>query len=133
MLQIAVPKETATHEKRVALSPAAVSQLIKNEHRVLIEKGAGRLLISRSRLHRCRCYYCYESEGCIFKADLLLAVQTPSDDEIAKWKRQYAHLFSMGTSTSRIGRKTQNLGITALGMDAIQGYPELKIWMLYPP
>ena len=41
MLQIAVPKETATNEERVALSPAAVSQLIKNEHRVLIEKGAG--------------------------------------------------------------------------------------------
>ena len=41
MLQIAVPKESAAHENRVALSPVATSQLIKNEHKVLIEKGAG--------------------------------------------------------------------------------------------
>ncbi|MCF1191692.1 alanine dehydrogenase [Mangrovimonas sp. AS39] len=40
-LFIGIPKETAYQEKRVCLTPDAVSALINNGHRVLIESGAG--------------------------------------------------------------------------------------------
>lgn len=40
-LFIGIPKETAFQEKRVCLTPDAVSALVNNGHRVLIESGAG--------------------------------------------------------------------------------------------
>ncbi|QDO95015.1 alanine dehydrogenase [Formosa sediminum] len=40
-LYIGIPKETAYQEKRVCLTPDAVSALICNGHQVLIEAGAG--------------------------------------------------------------------------------------------
>ena len=40
-LFIGIPKETSYQEKRVCLTPDAVSALVNNGHRVLIESGAG--------------------------------------------------------------------------------------------
>ena len=40
-LYIGIPKETAFQEKRVCLTPDAVSALVNNGHRVLLESGAG--------------------------------------------------------------------------------------------
>lgn len=40
-LFIGIPKETSYQEKRVCLTPDAVSALVSNGHRVLIESGAG--------------------------------------------------------------------------------------------
>ncbi|WP_250436282.1 alanine dehydrogenase [Hanstruepera flava] len=41
-LFIGIPKETAFQEKRVCLTPDAVSALTSNGHRILMESGAGR-------------------------------------------------------------------------------------------
>ena len=40
-LFIGIPKETHFQEKRVCLTPDAVSALVANGHRVMIESGAG--------------------------------------------------------------------------------------------
>lgn len=40
-LFIGIPKETAFQEKRVCLTPDAVSAIVNNGHRVLLESGAG--------------------------------------------------------------------------------------------
>ena len=40
-LFIGIPKETSFQEKRVCLTPDAVSALVTNGHKVLIESGAG--------------------------------------------------------------------------------------------
>jgi len=40
-LYIGIPKETSFQERRVCLTPDAVSALISNGHRVLLESGAG--------------------------------------------------------------------------------------------
>ena len=40
-LFIGIPKETAFQEKRVCLTPDAVSAIVSNGHRVLIESEAG--------------------------------------------------------------------------------------------
>jgi alanine dehydrogenase len=38
---IGIPRETKVQEHRVAMVPAAVSELVKRGHRVLVERGAG--------------------------------------------------------------------------------------------
>ena len=40
-LFIGIPKETHFQEKRVCLTPDAVSALVTNGHRIMIEAGAG--------------------------------------------------------------------------------------------
>src|SRR5437879_4282876 len=38
---VGVPKETKTHEYRVAMIPAGVEELVRAGHKVLIQAGAG--------------------------------------------------------------------------------------------
>ncbi|OAN50402.1 alanine dehydrogenase [Magnetospirillum moscoviense] len=40
-MKIGVPKEIKTHEYRVAMIPAAVRELTRHGHRVMVQKGAG--------------------------------------------------------------------------------------------
>ena len=40
-LYIGIPKETSFQEKRVCLTPDAVSALVNNGHKVLLESGTG--------------------------------------------------------------------------------------------
>lgn len=40
-MRIGVPKETAEHERRVALVPATVARLSKAGHEIVVERGAG--------------------------------------------------------------------------------------------
>ena len=40
-MKIGVPKEVKNNEYRVGLSPESVSELIKNNHEVYIQKDAG--------------------------------------------------------------------------------------------
>jgi len=40
-LFIGIPKETYFQEKRICLTPDAVAAIVANDHRVLIENGAG--------------------------------------------------------------------------------------------
>ena len=40
-LHIGIPRETSFHENRIALTPEAVSVLVANGHRAIIESNAG--------------------------------------------------------------------------------------------
>lgn len=40
-MRIGVPRESAEHERRVALVPATVARLVKSGHTVVVERGAG--------------------------------------------------------------------------------------------
>ena len=121
MLHIAVPKEIATHEKRVALSPAAVSQLVKDEHQVSIEKGAG---IASNFLDQhyvdAGATIIEKRETLLADADLILAVQTPEEEDLKKIKKGATLIcFLWALQHPELVKNLQTLGITALGMDAI--------------
>ena len=121
MLQIAVPKESATHENRVALSPVATSQLIKNEHKVLIEKGAGEASNFLDQDYTDAGATIAKNRKDLFsQADLVLAVQTPSDDDLSLMKKGSTLIcFLWALQHPELVKKLISLGITALGMDAI--------------
>tara|TARA_B100000989_G_scaffold297683_1_gene284315 strand:+ start:4495 stop:5649 length:1155 start_codon:yes stop_codon:yes gene_type:complete len=121
MLKIAVPKESAAHENRVALSPVATSQLIKNEHKVLIEKGAGEASNFLDQDYTDAGATIAKNRKDLFsQADLVLAVQTPSDDDLNLMKKGSTLIcFLWALQHPELVRKLISLGITALGMDAI--------------
>jgi alanine dehydrogenase len=79
---IGIPKETAFQEKRVCLAPDAVSALVHNGHRVLLESGAG---IGASFSDKD-----YSEAGAeitkdttkVFSCPIILKIEPPSTDEI---------------------------------------------------
>ena len=118
---VAVPKETAEHEQRVALTPDVATQLIKKELEVWVEKGAG--------LHSSFPDKMYEEAGAkiisdraeLFgKADILLAVQTPPDADLDAMKKGTALVcFIWGLQHPELVEKLKNAGLSAMGMDAV--------------
>lgn len=118
---IAIPKETADHELRVALTPDIVGRLTKNEHTVWVEKDAGlgsnfldgsyeeagaKIVVSRDELFS--------------GADILLAVQTPVEDDLKKLKENAVLIsFLWALQHPDLVELLKSLKITAMGMDAI--------------
>ncbi|HGY10510.1 MAG TPA: Re/Si-specific NAD(P)(+) transhydrogenase subunit alpha [Oceanithermus profundus] len=82
-IKIAVPKEEAPGERRVALVPEVAGKLIKQGHTVAVERGAG---VGAHYLDDA-----YEKAGAVLEssrpellsgAQIVLKVQPPSEDEI---------------------------------------------------
>jgi NAD(P) transhydrogenase subunit alpha len=73
---IAIPRESAPGEKRVALIPAAVPPLTKAGLEVLVESGAGRAAGFSDEQYRQKGAKVASSRGEVFAADVLLQVRT---------------------------------------------------------
>ena len=82
-MKIGVLKENKSKEKRVALTPSTVTKIKKLGHDITIERDAGSLsnFFDSS----------YEEAGAsitsteeIFKCDIILKINKPTDDEIEK-------------------------------------------------
>jgi|TARA_R100000005_G_C4997347_1_gene204065 NAD(P) transhydrogenase subunit alpha len=118
---VGVLKETAEHERRVALTPEVTQQLVKQELEVWVEKDAG---LSSNFLNAH-----YEESGAkiansrddvLKQADVLLTIQTPSDEELKKLKKGAILIcFLWALQHKELVETLKELGISALGMDAV--------------
>lgn len=118
---VAIPKETAELERRVALVPDTVSKLVEKGLEVWIESDAGK---ASSYLNGS-----YEEAGAkilsdrdkIFsESDILISIQTPGKEELGKMKSEsmlICFLWALQNKETVDFLKEKN--ITALGMDAI--------------
>lgn len=81
-LFIGVPKETTLQEHRIALTPSSVNLLINNGNEVRIEAGAGKLAHFSDRdFSEAGAQICYNPQE-VFKADVIVKVEPPSEQEI---------------------------------------------------
>src|SRR5690606_38559983 len=83
---IGIPKESATHEKRVVLTPEAVSVLVNNGQRVLVETKAGELSKFSDREYVNAGAKVVDTHKEAFDADVVLKVDPPSIEEINSMK-----------------------------------------------
>ncbi len=118
---IAVLKETSEHEKRVALSPEVVRQLNNEDLQIWIEKDAGLPSNFRDSTYKDAGAVIIDSkEELISKADILLSVQAPSDEDLSKLKKGAVLVsFIWGLQNPELVSRLLESGISALGMDAI--------------
>jgi NAD(P) transhydrogenase subunit alpha len=99
-MRIAVPKETAAHERRVALVPDGVARLVKGGHAVAVERDAG----AAAGFPDAR----YEEAGAAIAtgdavwngADVVLKVQRPAPDEIERIERGAVLVALMSPATA---------------------------------
>jgi len=81
-LFIGIPKETSFQEKRVCLAPDAVSALVNNGHRVLLEKGAGLGASFKDKDYSEAGAEITSDTAKVFSCPIILKVEPPTLDEI---------------------------------------------------
>ena len=94
-LKISIPKETAAHEKRVAVSPETVKKLVALSCQVTIETGAGQNASYTDAAYKdAGANISKDFTNTVKAADIILKVQAPNADEI-KDIRKGALLIAM--------------------------------------
>ena len=81
-LFIGIPKETYFQEKRVCLTPDAVSALVSNGHRVMIESGAGDGANFKDKDYSEAGAEVTKDTAKVFSCPIILKVEPPSVDEV---------------------------------------------------
>ena len=81
-LFIGIPKERSFQEKRICLTPDAVSALTNNGHRVLIESGAGNNAAFEDKEYSEAGAEITSDTAKVFSSSIILKVEPPTLDEI---------------------------------------------------
>nr|WP_231369209.1 NAD(P) transhydrogenase subunit alpha [Frigoribacterium sp. CG_9.8] len=115
-LQIGVVRETGPDERRVALVPRAVASLIAKGLDVVVESGAGVAALMSDDL--------YVAAGAIigdaWRADVVLKVAPPTDDEIARLKSGSSLIgFLAPRNADNKISALRDAGITGYAVEAI--------------
>ncbi len=119
-MKIAVPKERAPGERRVALVPDVVAKLIAAGHAIVVERGAGAGAFASDDAYTKAGATIAEGNKLYDGAELVARVAKPSDDEVAVIPRGavlVGLLAPLGDPRSVDRYATQ--GISALAMELI--------------
>lgn len=118
---IAIPKETATLEQRVSLTPEITGKLINKGITIKIEKDAGLASNFLDSQYIDAGAEIDSDRTSLFKnADVIVSVQVPSDKDLKLMKKGSILIsFIWALQNSKLVKLFQNQEITALGMDAI--------------
>ena len=120
-MKIAVPRETAPGETRVALTPQLASQVVGDGVEVLVQAGAGAASgISDEAYREAGVTVVPDAADLYSKADLVLRVGRPSDEEIGMLRDGSILIGTLGTlSNPKLADQLARRGVTAISMDAI--------------
>ncbi len=118
---IAVPKETAEHEKRVALVPETVKKLADLEFDIHLEAGAGKAAnYSDESFSEAGATIIENRDDLFANADILISINTPPPQDLKKLKEGailICFLWALQNEETVALLKKNN--ITALGMDTV--------------
>jgi proton-translocating NAD(P)+ transhydrogenase subunit alpha len=95
-MKVGVPKETAVHERRVALVPEVAGRLVKAGHTIIIEGGAGLEAGFPDEAY----VAAGAARGDAWSADLVCMVQKPSPAEVGKLREGAALVGMLQAATS---------------------------------
>ena len=120
-MKIAIPKETKVKENRVAITPDTIKDLIKKGFSCTIEKGAGDNSFYKDDVYTGAGATVAGSRKELFSnADIVLAVNPPSADDIASMKKEAILISFMYAATHPdLVKACANAGISAFSVDAI--------------
>ena len=131
-LFIGIPKETYFQEKRICLTPDAVAAIVANDHRVLIENGAGEKAGFTDIEYTKAGAELTNDLTKVFGCPIILKVEPPSLDEIAliNPKTILITALQIKTRTKEYFEALANKKITALAFEFIKdeahSYPAVK-------
>merc|ERR1712212_78375 len=118
-LNLGVPAETWTNEKRVACTPANTALFTKKGFTVNIQEGAGRLSNFRDEDYAAAGGNIVDNNAA-FQSDIVLKVRQPSNEEASKFKEGgtlYSFLYP--AQNKDLIDELAKQKITAFGMDCV--------------
>lgn len=120
-LTLAVPKETAANERRVALIPDTVKRYVAAGHTVLVQSGAGEAaFISDDAFSNVGGTIVPDAASVFSQGDFIVKVQKPTDEELALMKPGAALVgFLAPMFNLDLVRELQKRQITSFSMDAV--------------
>ncbi|MCC7233407.1 MAG: alanine dehydrogenase [Bacteroidia bacterium] len=120
-LFIGIPKESTFQENRIPLVPESVKLLVNNGHEIHIEAGAGAASnIQDSDFSEAGARIAYSHEE-IFKADIILKVAPPTQDEmnLIQHNQYLISILTMNLQNEGYIRHLSSKKITAIGFEFI--------------
>jgi NAD(P) transhydrogenase subunit alpha len=120
-MRITVPKETAAHEKRVAIMPDSVGRLIKKGFEVSVQRGAGLGAQVEDAEYEAAGAQLEADAAALFAAgDVVVKVRAPSAEEVQKLKKGSA-LVSLLSPLMNVPlvRELANRQISVLAADLV--------------
>lgn len=131
-LFIGIPKETSFQEKRVPLVPDAVSLLVSNGHKVIMETEAGLGANYQDKDYsEAGAEIVYDTDK-VYKADIVLKVEPPSIREIDMMQQgqTLVSALQLPVQPKNFLKKLMNKRITAIAYDYIKDeegiYPVIR-------
>jgi len=131
-LFIGIPKENNTIESRVCLTPDAVTSLVANGHKILIESGAGLLAGFKDRHYSEAGAEVTNDTKRVFECKIILKVQPPSLKELKLIKPEAILLsaIQLKTLSKEYFETLEKKKITALAFEFIKdedgSYPAIR-------
>ncbi|HRS39176.1 MAG TPA: NAD(P)(+) transhydrogenase (Re/Si-specific) subunit alpha, partial [Bacteroidia bacterium] len=118
---LAVTKETKDRERRVALTPEVVQTLIKAGYEVRVQSGAGlNAYYEDSAYEKAGAQVQADRQQVLQSADVLLNVNPPSPDDIAKLKKGAVVIsFLYAAINPAVVEACVRQGVSAFSIDAI--------------
>jgi NAD(P) transhydrogenase subunit alpha len=120
-MKIAIPKEIAPHERRVALTPDAIAPLVKSGLDVLVEAGAGdAAFLPDAAFEKAGAKIVSDAAALYGQADVVLKVQKPAPSEV-DLMREGAVLvsFLQALTSPDLVQRLAARHITSFGMEGI--------------
>ena len=131
-LFIGIPKETAYQESRVCLTPDAVSALVNNGHRVLLESGAGDNASFSDKEYSEAGAEITKDKAKVFSCPMILKVEPPTLEQIELINPQTILIsaLQLKTQTKKYFEAIASKRITALAFEFIRDedgtYPAVR-------
>jgi NAD(P) transhydrogenase subunit alpha len=120
-MKIAVPRETAPGETRVALTPQTAGQLAGDGVEVIVQAGAGLgSYISDEQYTEAGASIVPDAAALYGQADVVVRVGRPTDEELRMLKPGTVVIGTLGTlANPKYAEALAKAGVTAISMDAI--------------
>jgi NAD(P) transhydrogenase subunit alpha len=120
-MKVAVPRERAPGERRVALTPDAVAALVKSGTEVLVEAGAGEGAFHADAAFEQAGARIATGPGAVYAgADVVLKVQKPTSDEVEQMREGSVLIsFLQALTSPDLVRILAARRITSFGMEGI--------------
>ena len=120
-MKIAVPRETAEGETRVAATPQTVKAMVDDGNQVIVEAGAGEASSIPDEAYREAGAEIVPDAGALYsQAEMVLRVGRPSDEDAQMLRGGMVLIGTLGTlAKPDLATVLAKQGVTALSMDAI--------------
>lgn len=119
-LRVAALKETAEHERRVALDPDGTKRLIAAGLAVLVETGAGAGAWFSDDSYAAAGARVLDRPALLAEADLLVSVGPPPAELLGQLRTGQAYLGMLGPLTNPgLVRQLADRGVTAISLDGL--------------